>query len=514
MLPGFTFSVAEAADRSGCDTATVLSVLLAFSLPPSEKNTSFKTINDFNAANATPLLRISSEEFILFQTYSLVEALYEAPFYWMVADRPYRDVAMNHRGQFTENFSRERLNLVFGQNVYSNVNIIGPKGQIVGEIDVLVVFANRAIVLQAKSKRLTLEARKGYDGPLQDDFKKSIQDSYDQGYECATLLSNSGYKLFAGNSQEIYISVALKEIYLFCVVADHYPALAFQARQFLRFQRSGKIHAPFVMDVFLLDAMTELLRSPLHFLSYTNRRTGYSEKLHASNELTILAFHLTHNLWLDDQYDMVALGDDFSASLDIAMAVRRDGIDGSHTPDGILTRLAATSWGKLIGEIEARPDPGTIDLGFMLLALSEDAATELSMRLDDISRQAQFDRKHHDLSIGIAGGMGLTIHCNDDPIELARSRLQWHCERRKYTGTAKTWFGICVLPGELSLRFGLFLDYEWQKNEKMEEMVKGLTASTKPVAHVARKPKTGRNDPCPCGSGKKYKKCHRDAQRS
>ena len=21
-------------------------------------------------------------------------------------------------------------------------------------------------------------------------------------------------------------------------------------------------------------------------------------------------------------------------------------------------------------------------------------------------------------------------------------------------------------------------------------------------------PKTGRNDPCPCGSGKKYKKCH------
>ncbi len=25
---------------------------------------------------------------------------------------------------------------------------------------------------------------------------------------------------------------------------------------------------------------------------------------------------------------------------------------------------------------------------------------------------------------------------------------------------------------------------------------------------VQEKPKTGRNDPCPCGSGKKYKKCH------
>jgi preprotein translocase subunit SecA len=29
---------------------------------------------------------------------------------------------------------------------------------------------------------------------------------------------------------------------------------------------------------------------------------------------------------------------------------------------------------------------------------------------------------------------------------------------------------------------------------------------TKPV--VAGQKKVGRNDPCPCGSGKKYKKCH------
>jgi uncharacterized protein YecA (UPF0149 family) len=25
---------------------------------------------------------------------------------------------------------------------------------------------------------------------------------------------------------------------------------------------------------------------------------------------------------------------------------------------------------------------------------------------------------------------------------------------------------------------------------------------------VRDQPKVGRNDPCPCGSGKKYKKCH------
>jgi len=30
----------------------------------------------------------------------------------------------------------------------------------------------------------------------------------------------------------------------------------------------------------------------------------------------------------------------------------------------------------------------------------------------------------------------------------------------------------------------------------------------KPQKPVARAEKVGRNDPCPCGSGKKYKKCH------
>jgi preprotein translocase subunit SecA len=30
-----------------------------------------------------------------------------------------------------------------------------------------------------------------------------------------------------------------------------------------------------------------------------------------------------------------------------------------------------------------------------------------------------------------------------------------------------------------------------------------------PIKQVRREePKVGRNDPCPCGSGKKYKKCH------
>ena len=36
----------------------------------------------------------------------------------------------------------------------------------------------------------------------------------------------------------------------------------------------------------------------------------------------------------------------------------------------------------------------------------------------------------------------------------------------------------------------------------------GEGASTRPTTVKRAQPKVGRNDPCPCGSGKKYKKCH------
>lgn len=40
-----------------------------------------------------------------------------------------------------------------------------------------------------------------------------------------------------------------------------------------------------------------------------------------------------------------------------------------------------------------------------------------------------------------------------------------------------------------------------------EETRKKLTQEQKKSRTIVKSPKVGRNDPCPCGSGKKYKKC-------
>lgn len=513
FLPAITFSIQELAGQARMSPGIVENVLKAFALPAGISNEQFKALHDFNMINAFPLIPMPDGRYVLFHIYSLVEALYEAPFYWMGADKAYFSTAMKHRGLFTEQFAIERLAKVFGaDNVLCNIDIFGSKSNKLGEIDVLVLFGDRALVLQAKSKRLTLEARRGNDLQIQDDFKKSIQDSSDQAYLCAQLLEEGkcAFRDAAGNA--VKLPEKLKRIYVLCLIADHYPALSFQARQFLKYTPTTVISPPFVMDVFALDAMTEMLDSPLQLLSYIDRRTGYTEKLLASHELTILSYHLKRNLWLNDEHDMVVLEDDISADLDLAMLVRREGIPGKGTPEGILTRFAATTLGRMTRAIEASPEPATIDLGFTLLTLSEDTAITISEAIDHIARQAQVDGNSHDFTAGLGqGDTGLTIHCNNDPLEVAGPSLQRHCHARKYTERANTWFGVCLRPADQVLRFGINLDFPWQQSAEMDTLTKGMGRAIKLPVIVSRPgrigPKVGRNDPCPCGSGKKFKKC-------
>jgi hypothetical protein len=512
ILPGFTFSVEEVGAASGLPESTVQAALNAFALSPGEKNETFRALNDFNVTNATPLLR-SSHGFVLFQSYSLVEALYESPFYWMVVDKEYAPSAMQNRGRFTETFCRDRLELVFGKSrVYTNVDIFESKAKKIGEIDVLVLFGDRVVIVQAKSKRLTLESRKGNDGRIRDDFKKSVQDSYDQGLTCAEKITDPNVKFVGSDGREIRVPDRVSEIYVMCVVADHYPSLQFQSRQFLKYKQSDVIQSPMVLDVFALDAITEMLPSPLRFLSYINRRVSYTERLMATHETVILSYHLKKNLWIDEDVNMLMLGDDISVDLDVAMAVRRDGVNGQRTPDGILTRLNSTAVGRIISAIESRPEPGVIDFGFLLLAMSGKATTDASAGLDRAARLARRDGQTHDISLGFnSPKSGFTVHCSADPLPVAEARLRSHCQIRKYRQKANSWFGVCLHPSDQSLRFGFKLDYEWQKDPQLERIADDADRSvslTEAIEASAKRPKVGRNDPCPCGSGRKYKKCH------
>jgi hypothetical protein len=510
-LPAFEFSLTEVALRSGVAPDVVDAFFRAFLFTGS--NAEFKEVGDFNEVAARPLLPTDRGTVLLFSHYAIYEALYESPFFWMWEDKAYRATAAKHRGAFTEQFAAHRLAGVFGsKHVHTNVNLHRGK-DIVGEADVLVIYGDRLIIVQAKAKKLTLAARKGNDSQLKADFAVAIQDSYDQGWTCANEILAGGCQLLDDIGNEVKVPSNIKEVFLVSLVSEHYPALAFQARQSLNFQTTDVIRPPFVMDVFLLDTLTEMLTTPLRLLSYVKLRVAVSDKLLTGHELTVLGYHLKQNLWLDDEHQLVMLDDSIARDLDAAMLVRRDNQPGEDTPVGILTRMRGTRYERLIEEIENRADPATLELGFHLLSMDGDACRNVHRLLEAITRKAQLEGKRQDGTLASSKpAVGVCFHCNPAPFPEAVATLEAHCAMRKYRERAARWFGVSVSP-DGQVQFGVTLDFPWEPSKELDE----LTADMKPATPVrdllpeyakrVSRMKLGRNEPCPCGSGLKYKKC-------
>lgn len=516
ILPGFFLSAEELVVASGIGLEEVQAVLRAFT--HFGNNSTFSDASAFNAVSATPLIPMPDGRVLLFQYYSLVEALYESPFYWMAQDDSYKNTAAKHRGEFTETIASSCLEKVFGaDNVRSNVSLFSGKHR-VGEIDTLVTFGDRVVIVQAKSKKLTLEARKGNDGQIRADFQKAVADAYDQGIACARHILSGDVVLRDVHDSDVAFKWKPKEVFLLNVVSDHYPALSFQVNKFLKHEVTEGIWPPFVMDVFLLDAMTEMLASPLRLLGYIRQRVLHADRLHLAHELVALSFHLKENLWFSAERDVVVLGDDISADLDLAMTVRREGVPGNKTPYGILTRFAGTSFERLIQQIEQMGDPATIDLGFLLLALGGDTCRHLAHGIKEVTRRSKHDGRPHDLTISIdETGEGICLHCNPAPLNEATRRLQAHCHMRKYSLRAHKWFGLCLDTDE-SIRVGVTLDFPWQRSDDMDQLTRPMRShpgrSTNGPVQKWPRTRMGRNEACPCGSGLKYKKCCLGASQS
>ena len=327
-LTGFTFAVSEVVERIGREAESVRALIDAFAAPPGEGNGEFSSLGSFNAAYERPLIPLGGDKYALLCPRALAQALYESPYFWMVQDREYRDTASQHRGNYTERFCAGCLGRVFGSgNVHRNVRI-GPKGR-EREIDVLVVFGDRALVAEAKSKRLTLASRQGNDAALKSDFKVAVEEAVGQVYATSGMLVRGEMRLIGGNGSRIELPERLQMVFPLTVLCDGYPALSAQCRAFLEDRRDAGVERVLVTDVFQLDLITEMLASPLRVLSYLEHRAGCGDGLHVDHERTSLALHLKQNLWVPSDINVVVVGEEPCADLDVAMAVRRDGAAGS-----------------------------------------------------------------------------------------------------------------------------------------------------------------------------------------
>ncbi len=494
--------------ESGVQQDKVRNILNSFTLNNQKdpSNSTYNSIDDFNLSNAYPFISLGDDNYLLFLNDTLYEACYETPFFWLNDDKSYRPTAMTNRGEFTEKYSTDCLTKVFGrENVYQNINIYDNK-EVVGEIDTLILYAGRAVIVQAKSKKLTINARKGNDTALADDFKKAIQNAYDQGYSCGQLLKSNKFKLRKEDGSEIILSSPLYEIFIFCVVSDHYPALEFQAREFLNIKKDDIIKFPFVTGIFTLDIVCELLNTPLYFLSYISQRSQYNLQIISQNETAVLGYHLSHNLWIDEseKNSIIVIDNKFAACIDVSMYSRRLNLPGETTPRGILTKYNNTFYERVINTLDDINDYNAYNLGLFLLMVNEDYVEKLNTHAAQSIDKTIADDNHHDLTL-LNDEFGLIIHSNRNDTKKALPYLRAHCSASKYRAKSSLFYGLFLSCQQNTTSALITLDEPWYCSVEGENTSQQFFKKKKKPPCISAK--INRNAPCPCNSGKKYKKC-------
>lgn len=491
----------------------VLAFVSAFSSSDDDDNSAYQSIDDVNIVNFKPISKVG-ERYYLFQTTALAQSMYESPIFWMRSDKSYVNTAVKHRGEFTESFAFKRLEKVFGEgNVYCNLDIFKNASEKVGEVDILAKFGTKFLIIQAKSKGMTIPARQGKVHLVKDDFVKGVQNAYDQAVDCSNALLEDGMVIKDIDGKVVELGSKPSSCYPICLTSESYPGLLFQCRQYLKHEEDKLLKPPFVMDVFFLDILTEFLSQPLFLLSFIDRRGSYLNEIIASTEIVLLGMHLKRNLWLEDEYSMMQLHDDMASDLDAAFMVRRMGLAGSRTPEGILKRYSEGFISKLLFKLQYVKRDELTDFAFTLMKASGDFVDTLDAAITKICFKTIQDGNNHDFTVLFEGNCGgMTIHTAAGEREEARERLRSHMHFRKYREKQNQWLGLVVDPKSEMVLEICHIEDDWHFDAEMDEKIKelNLKPSVKPCLKTLKKQlrfKVGRNDKCPCLSGKKYKRC-------
>ncbi|PKP59110.1 MAG: hypothetical protein CVT88_06205, partial [Candidatus Altiarchaeales archaeon HGW-Altiarchaeales-1] len=293
------------------------SFLKNFSLfPKKDINYQFQKIGNFNWFNAKPIIQLDEERYFIPISFSVFEAIYESPFYWMwIEDKSYRDQLGENRGKTGEEISYEFLSQVFGKSrTFQSVKITTKKGNNDTDIDILCILGSKALCVQVKSKKLTELSRTGDDEQLQIDFQGAVQDAYKQGLISRQKILDRKAKFFDKSGNEIYLSKEIDEVYIMGITTENYPSLTHQSHVML--DKKDNEPFPIFSTIFDLELMVHYLNDPYDFLYYLKQRTSLMDYFKADGEMVFLGYHLDQKLRKIPKSDRVAIDTDFGQLID------------------------------------------------------------------------------------------------------------------------------------------------------------------------------------------------------
>lgn len=498
-------------DIPGVTRGSIDSFLRTFAVSPGEANQKFDTIGAYNEVHSHPIIRLEQDRYFLPIFFNLAESIYESPYYWMLGDSRYEETGFQNRGNATEQIAYELLAQAFGENnVYRGVKIRKGKGDVT-DIDVLAFKGNKAVIVQAKSKKLTVASRRGEAESLKRDFQNAIQDAYDQALVSQKAVLEAGNALTVDGRPLTQVVGAFDEVYIVCLTGDHYPAATTQLETYLQKEESDPF--PLAMSIFDLDIVTFYLRDPYDLLYYLRQRSNHATIFMSDSEMGFLAVHLRSNLVPTEDFDRIYIPQDIAQLIDAHFPVAKGHWPYTDAADRLFSEWRNEEYTRLVNEVKMSGHHETADEVFLLYDMHESDADNFIDIFNRVKRETLRDGKFHNAAIfSSRTRRGITFvsypkspsHIEEQAFQEKFRALAIAQKHKKRSGE---WLGLASREGSLRAVDAVWYSKEpWQPDPTLDNLVEPLMDPRKAVNADGRR--VGRNEPCPCGSGLKFKKCH------
>ncbi len=378
------------------------------------------------------------------------------------------------------------------------------------ETDIIVEFDRNLLIIEAKANALKLSSRRGSLVAIKTDSKKILKKAYEQAIRTRNYIQNTeNAKFTSKDGREITIdSNNFENIYLVNVTLDKLDFLATELDDMKIFGLNKSDN--WFWSVYLNDLriISELVEFPSEFLLYLDRRLQVIEhQFHSSDELDYFMFFLEQGLYFESE-DLLGINKfvpyGYTDKLDRYYFFKEGSVSSGDKP--ILN--ISEDYRDLILAIESTGKEYFSTVSTLLLNLSEEGRIDILENLNKISEQLKLDNQSHNFTLPISElNIGFTFCIGYSEDYFTNDKLEKYCRTKMEQLKVDSWVVIKFIK-EINLKeldFDIYFSVDSNKKIVAEDLEK--FKMNKIDKYFSKHNKIGRNEPCPCGSGKKYKKC-------
>ncbi len=415
---------------------------------------------DFNELNRTPLLMINSNKVLV----PIPPLLWQVPVktlhYDLIQDPKYRDRYAEIRGKMLENKAYKLFRKVFGaENIYLRCKYKFNGKEF--EQDIIIKFDTKLILVECKSKGLTLPSRKGNFQQIKKDFKEAIQKSYDQAKRVLDHVISSQSIIFkCENYKKLVLSKNdFDDIFLVSIISELYGPLSTDLSNVLN--KSPSDPYPWVVSIRDLELIVSVLNDPYKFIHFLKRRLKLHGIVFSIDELDYVGNYVKNGLFFEKelkQHNIILL----NGFTDIFDRLYCRGELSS------LELNANEKFDKLLNDIKKLGKRGHSNIILLLLDLDNDTKNNLIKQIQTTINRTKEDNKSHDFTF-IFNDFGITF-MTDTSKERLKKRLYSYVILRKYCSRAETWLGLgkYISYPSFMVDEAIYINDKWKYDKKME----------------------------------------------